>query len=364
MPLSRVKPSNYENLLRAKSAEATALLSRFGAPEPQVFASQATGFRMRAEFRMWHEGDALDFVMFHPEEPRKPVVVDEFPIACQRIQELMPVLRDRLRANEILRRKLFQVEFLSTLAGDTLLTLVYHRRLEADWEAEAATLGEALEVSIVGRSRRQKLVVGRDYVEEVLAPDGKPFRYRQYEQAFTQPNAMLNVRMLEWACAQASSLQGDLLELYCGNGNFTLPLSRHFDQVIATELAKSSIRAARENLLANGIDNVAMIRLSAEEVTQAMRGVREFRRLGDLPQPLQAYSLDTIFVDPPRAGLDSATVQMASEFASIIYISCNPHSLAQNLESLCQTHRVQQCALFDQFPYTDHLECGVFLQRG
>ena len=85
--------------------------------------------------------------------------------------------------------------------------------------------------------------------------------------------------MIEWACERATGLAGDLLELYCGNGNFTLPLSLHFDEVIATELSKTSIRAARENLAENTIGNVEMIRLSAEEVTEAMQGKREFRRL-------------------------------------------------------------------------------------
>jgi tRNA (uracil-5-)-methyltransferase len=132
--------------------------------------------------------------------------------------------------------------------------------------------------------------------------------YRQYEQSFAQPNVFVNEHMLTWACDRAAALSGDLLELYCGNGNFTLPLAGHFDEVIATELSKSGTRAARENLEENGVDNVQVIRLSAEEVSQAMAGTREFRRLAQLPRPLADYSLHTVFVDPPRAGLDAATL--------------------------------------------------------
>jgi tRNA (uracil-5-)-methyltransferase len=54
---------------------------------------------------------------------------------------------------------------------------------------------------------------------------------------------------------------------------------------------------------------------------------------------------------------------MAARFQTIIYISCNPHSLAENLQALDATHRIGQFALFDQFPYTDHMECGVLLHR-
>jgi len=362
MPLSRVDPARYSELLGQKVEAMSTLLAPFSPPPPRIFPSQASGFRMRAEFRVWHEGDDLNYVMFRRDTPRTPVAIQEFPIAHSQIQRLMPVLRDKLKRNVTLRRKLFQVEFLTTLAGDMLVSLIYHRRLEQDWESAAKALAAELEISIVGRSRKQKLVIGRDFVREVLPVESVDYHYRQYEQAFTQPNGALNIRMIEWACECASALTGDLLELYCGNGNFTLPLSRRFDNVIATELSKTSIRAARENLHENRIENVQMIRLSAEEVTRAMRGEREFRRLAALPKPLNEYDLRTIFLDPPRAGLDQHTTQMASGFPAIIYVSCNPQTLAQNLELLGKTHHIEQFAAFDQFPYTDHLECGVFLR--
>jgi tRNA (uracil-5-)-methyltransferase len=299
--------------------------------------------------------------MYRREDPRTPVPLTRFPVASERIQALMPALIEKLRPEQILRRKLFQVEFLSTLSGDTLVSLIYHRRLDDEWEQAARALASELGVSIVGRSRKQKLVVGREYVVERFSVQGTDYSYRQYEQAFTQPNGELNIRMVEWACAQAEDLGGDLLELYCGNGNFTLPLSRHFDQVIATELSKASIKAASENILANDIRNIEMIRLSAEEVTQAMNGERSFRRLAHLPRPLLEYNLDSLFVDPPRAGMDPDTASMASRFRNILYISCNPHTLAANLGQLRGSHEISRFALFDQFPYTDHMECGVLL---
>ena len=363
MPLSAVDPARYQQLLAEKCARVTALLAPFEPPVANVYPSAPTGFRMRAEFRMWHEGDDLDYVMFRRNEPTVPVPVTHFPIACERIQQLMPLLQSALRETPVLRRKLFQTEFLSTLAGDSLVTLVYHRRLEADWESAAADLAEQLGISIVGRSRKQKMVVGRNFVTESLTVKGRDYSYRQYEQAFTQPNARVNMDMISWACERGASLTGDLLELYCGNGNFSLPLAGQFGHLIATELSKTSVRAARENLAENAIHNVDIIRLSAAEVTQAMNGEREFRRLAELPKSLQDYDLRTIFVDPPRAGLDEQTLQMASTFPAIIYISCNPQTLADNLAILCLSHRIEHFALFDQFPYTDHMECGVLLLR-
>jgi tRNA (uracil-5-)-methyltransferase len=363
MPLSAINPHNYDELLQEKCAEVDALLAPFSPPKAEIFPSVTTGYRMRAEFRLWHEGDEINYAMYRRDDPKTPIAIQHFPVACESIQTLMPQLLDQLKANTELRRKLFQVEFLSTLAGETLVTLIYHRKLDEQWETLARQLAGQLKILIIGRSRKQKVIVERDYVRETLDIAGRAYHYRQYEQAFTQPNARVNIKMIEWALACAKPLGGDLLELYCGNGNFTLPLAGEFEQVIATELSKTSIRAARENLRENAIDNVEMIRLSAEEVTEALTGKRTFRRLADLPKLLTEYQLDTVFVDPPRAGLDEHTEQMVSRFDSILYISCNPVTLAKNLATLSQTHEIKRFALFDQFPYTHHMECGVFLQK-
>jgi tRNA (uracil-5-)-methyltransferase len=70
-----------------------------------------------------------------------------------------------------------------------------------------------------------------------------------------------------------------------------------------------------------------------------------------------------VFVDPPRAGLDPATLELVKGYDRILYISCNPETLAQNLDELNKTHRITRCALFDQFPYSHHMESGVLLER-
>ena len=109
------------------------------------------------------------------------------------------------------------------------------------------------------------------------------------------------------------------------------------------------------------ISNIEFARLSSEEFTQALEGTREFRRLADID--LASYNFSTVFVDPPRAGLDEGTCKLIERFERIVYISCNPDTLARDLSTLCQTHTLTALALFDQFPYTHHRECGVVLER-
>ena len=78
---------------------------------------------------------------------------------------------------------------------------------------------------------------------------------------------------------------------------------------------------------------------------------------------LDAYEFSTVLVYRPRAGLDAESCHQISEYAQIVYISCNPATLAENLTILTQTHHIERFALFDQFPFTEHCECGVLLTR-
>lgn len=76
--------------------------------------------------------------------------------------------------------------------------------------------------------------------------------------------------MLGWVRQQAAGLGGDLLELYCGNGNFTMALAPLFGRVLATEVSKTSVLAAQYNINANCIDNIAIVRMSSDEISGAL----------------------------------------------------------------------------------------------
>ena len=355
-------PSAYAAQLEDKKSRLAGLLAPFAAPAPEVFESPREHYRLRAEFRLWREtgNEKRYYAMFEQGDKHTPILIEDFPIASRRINELMPRLKAAW-ADPALGFKLFQVEFLTTLAGDALITLCYHRPIDDAWRQAAEKLAAELGVNLVGRSRGKRIVVGRDYVEEELSVAGRRFRYRQPEGAFTQPNGEVNQKMLGWAYEALGQRDDDLLELYCGNGNFTLPLATRVRKVLATEISKSSVNAALANLADNAVDNVSLVRLSAEELTQALNEVRPFRRLADID--LKSYAFGSVFVDPPRAGMDPDTCELTRRFERILYISCNPETLAQNIAQLHDTHRISRGARFDQFPYPPPMESGVLLDR-
>lgn len=357
---------HYPQLLAEKQQRLQTLLAAYQAPPVACFASPVSHYRQRVEFRIWHEGADLYQVMFNPTN-RSWFRIDHFPAASQLINRLIPEIMSGLRITPELRYKLFRIDYLSSLSGDGLVTLLYHRPLTAIWREQAQQLRDRVQqalgmtLQIVGRALKQCISVDHPFIDEVLSIQGRQFHYRQIEGTFTQPNAQVNCQMLSWACDRLRGSTGDLLELYCGSGNFTLPLAQHFRQVLATEVVKAAVQAAQYNLTCNHIENVHVVRLSASELRQALHRERTFRRLAAMA--LSDFDCQTVLVDPPRCGLDAATLRWIQQYDQILYFSCNPETLGDNLSLLSQTHATAQCALFDQFPYTDHSECGVLLQR-
>ena len=290
----------YDAQLAEKVVRLQSMMTPFNAPVPEVFRSPVSHYRMRAEFRIWHDGDDLYHIIFD-QQTKSRIRVDSFPAASELINQLMTLIIDGVRDNPVLRHKLFQIDYLTTQSNQAIVSLLYHKALTDEWREQAEALRDALRaqninVHLIGRATKTKIMLDQDYVDERLPVAGKEMVYRQVENSFTQPNAAMNVQI---------------------------------------------------------------VRMAAEEFTQAMNGVRQFNRLEGID--LKSYQCETIFVDPPRSGLDSETEKMVQAYPRILYISCNPETLCKNLETLSQTHKVERLALFDQFPYTHHMECGVLL---
>lgn len=364
MAVIKIDTTQYQTQLNEKEQRIIAQFKRFGVEQLDVFSSEPTNYRQRAEFRVWHEGDDLFHIMFD-QQTKEKIRVDTFDPAAPLVSEIMQVMIENLKPCEVLRRKLFQIDYLSTLSGEILVSLLYHKPLDDEWlreiKALKAKLSKKYKIDFIGRARKQKLVLGNDFVTERLTVNGQEFIYQQVENSFTQPNAKVNISMLEWAQDLCKPLKNDLLELYCGNGNFSIALAGSFNKVLATEISKSSVHSAQYNIAKNKVDNLDIIRMSSEEFTQAMKGERTFSRLEGID--LTSYDCQTILVDPPRAGMDTLTCDLVANYENIIYISCNPDTLERDLDHLARTHNVKRFAIFDQFPYTHHIESGVFLQK-
>ena len=331
----------------------------------EVYESEEQNFRYKAEFRLWKSFTndnklKLSYAMI--DFDKKALEINTCHIVSLDIKELMPKLLACILEDDILSFKLYGCEFLNSTKGETILTLIYHKKLDAKWIEKAKDLELKLNIKIVGRSKKQKLVLSDDYINEVLSINNKDIKYIYKENAFSQANTKVNIKMIEWIINNAT-LSNDLCELYCGSGNFTIALSPYFRKVLATEISKTSIQTAKINCELNAITNIKFARLSSQEFAQAYSKERKFRRLEDINVDISSYDFSSILVDPPRIGLDNETIQFIEHFEQIIYISCNTLSLYENLLSLSKNYNIKHFAFFDQFAYTKHIETIIILEK-
>ena len=361
---SHLEALSYEEQFLAKKQALAEYLSTFYRKDIDLFRSLEKHYRMRAEFRIWHDGADTYHIMFD-QQTKEKYRVDSFPSACLLINNVMQATINFILTSPSLRVKLFQIDYLATTTEELVITLLYHKKLDEQWSEQAKLLIAKLQhmgnINIIGRAKKQKLVIGNDFVTETLCVKKQTFSFKQIENSFTQPNAAINIKMIDWVINNIDKPHTDLLELYCGAGNFSIPLSLYFRKVLATEISKTSVKAAQDNIRLNAIDNLIIARLSSEEFVEAYTKVRAFTRLANID--LDSYDFSTVLVDPPRAGLDATTLSLIAKFNTIIYISCNPNTLVENLAILTNTHAVEKAALFDQFPFTHHMESGVILHK-
>lgn len=170
---------------------------------------------------------------------------------------------------------------------------------------------------------------------------------------FTQVNAEINRRMVPYALALLDPQPDEsVLDLFCGLGNFTLPLARKAREVVGVEGVAGLVQRARENAARNGITNAEFhVANLAQDVTQ-------------LPWLKQHY--DKILVDPPRSGAIEVLHQLASFTPKrLVYVSCNPATLARDADTLVHQYgyRLVKAGVMDMFPHTAHVESIALFVR-
>jgi len=346
----------YAEQLKMKSEKLTEMFSEFDMPQIEVIHGSDEHFRARAEFRVWHEGDESFYAMRKRKEDGRGVIpIQECKIVDKSIYDIMTPLLKEIQNNQNLRFKLYEIDFLSNSKGELIISLIYHRKVDETIAEDIKKLKEKFKnADFIVRKKGRKYVFDKNYLIEELDINSKIYKYKIIENTFSQPNRQMNCKMIEWAMKNSEDLKGDLVELYCGNGNFTIPLSERFNKVIATEISKESIEAATYNAEINDRDNITFLAMSAAEFSALYK---------DKSPLITKYDLKNVLIDPPRAGLDDKSREFVDEFENIIYISCNPETLHRDLKTLAKGRKIKAFAFFDQFPYTNHAECGVVLVK-
>ena len=290
-------------------------------------------------------------------EDEKKKYMDRSSIPHPCIQQLMPNLLSRINDSELMQKKLFQINF-RTSGTRVLVTLIYHKPLQKDWMQAAKKIQDNYKnLSLIGRSKKQKVLIGGEDLEVICNYANSSFKILQNDLVFFQPNFYLYSFMVSFITKQLEGAK-DLLELYCGCGGFTLPLASKFNKVFATENNRHSIRLLKESIKLNNLSNVETARLSDDETASALANERPFRRLENID--MQSYQFSHILMDPPRAGLSDETITLSKKFKNMIYISCNPETFLRDVVKVGRN--IEAIAIFDQFANTQHLEVIALLK--
>ena len=325
-------------------------LSSLSDIKPSIFLSPASGYRARCEFGI----SKNSYTMV---EDGKRIYMDVSKIPHHSIQKIMPKLLKYINESGILKSKLFQINFRSS-GSDVLATMIYHKKLKDEWSIEAKDIQAKFKnLYIIGRSKNQKITNDKENLKIICKYKNSSFEIFQNDVVFFQPNFYLYSMMISFITDYLKDSK-DLLEVYCGCGGFTLPLSSKFNKVFATENNRHAIKLLLESIKLNEITNIETARLSDNETALALSNKRIFRRLKDID--LTSYNFSHILVDPPRAGLSIETINLSNQFKNMIYISCNPETFFRDLKIM--KREVKLIGLFDQFSNTDHLEVIAILK--
>lgn len=198
--------------------------------------------------------------------------------------------------------------------------------------------------SIYVRKNKYKLIYGKEYIIDkigeckfVISPDS-------FFQVNTAMAYKLYSKVMDYASIDSSS---NVLDLYCGTGTIGLFVGKYCKSLVGVEINESAIHDANINKDLNGISNAKFICGDSGEVLKKLD-----------------KNFDVVIVDPPRSGLSELSInEVISVGASrIIYVSCDPVTLARDLNILKNYYNIEEISLFDLFPNTNHVECVCVLK--
>ncbi|MBD3241981.1 MAG: methyltransferase [Chitinivibrionales bacterium] len=276
-------------------------------PPVEEFRSAETRYRIRAQFKVAPDGDAVGF---YRRGSNDIVALDACPLLAEPLEHFLTRL---------------------TAAGPTLGLSV--RQVKA-----IAGTGDSIASS--------PTIPGLSSPGARIEVGGRTFEVRG--DSFFQGNRYLLEKLGRWAEDKLPG--GECVDLYGGVGFFSIMLSRCFSRIRLVEAEPSLVRLARRNFAANGLDHCTAESAQAERyAASATQGP------------------DCLIVDPPRQGLTRAVREGIARLRprAVLYVACDPATQARDVGELVRNHGYvfTHCALFDLYPNTHHLESAVVLAR-
>ncbi len=307
------------------------------------------GYRGHAILQCSYDPDlSLGFFM---KKTNKVVEFDQCPILSPGVQKIIDGLKRILRDNPL--PGLSSIEVHAPQAESILLA-----RLDRTDPKRVSRIMEKVynDLDISGVSfamlgpKRSDYVLGQKFCRYSLQIHGRPVHLSSAFGGFIQANEQVNTDLIEYVASLASGSE-HILDLYSGAGNFSIPLSRASSRVVGIEQSHKLVSQGRVSAKKNRAENVRFLAMDAKRAVESARD--------------ENVGFDTVVLDPPREGAkDVARILPELKAKRIVYISCNPSTLARDLKPIVGAgYAVKSVKMFDMFPQTYHIESVTYLER-
>lgn len=362
---------DYEYQLQAKRNHLVQALERIGGFREVLVNSvlnvtEPLAYRNKATYPLRRSSTGQVQAGYYQKGSHQIVNLNQCPIQDQRLNPLLSEVKQDLQTRgwgiydeKLHRGKVRHLSLrIGRRTGETLLTLVAKDSNLIGLEAQAQEwlsrypnlVGVALNLNsdrtnaIFGKETRT--IAGQPHLREEFAGVTFHILPDTFFQVHTeQAEALLNVIL------EGLNLQGTetVVDAYCGIGTLTLPIAKCVNRAIGLEVQPEAVEQARRNAELNRLENVTI-------------------QVGTVEKNLQALDVrpDIVLLDPPRKGCEPSVIDTlkAMQPERIVYVSCNPATLARDLKLLCDQHyQIDRVQPADFFPQTAHVECAAFLSR-
>ncbi|SNB45609.1 23S rRNA (uracil(1939)-C(5))-methyltransferase RlmD [Geobacter sp. DSM 9736] len=345
----------YSEQLNSKQEIFTELLTRIARLEPEVIepivgSTEQFGYRTRIQLKVRYISGVLHLGFYRAGSHFVVDIPEHCPITRLPINRLIPRLYGLLSTLPE-PDKVPQVDAAAGEDGRVLLTFHYiGGRLDETisfLEKNSHALPEVEGIWLQSGRKASLVHVTGGTALSYCVPDsaGRILRLIFSRGGFSQVNLQQNVKLVETVLEWLQDRRlGRVLDIFCGNGNFSLPLASAADAILGIEGYQPSIDDARENSLKNGIQNAEYVCADAAE------GIGKVIERGEY--------FHTVILDPPRDGARDIVAKLITlKPQVIIYVSCDPATLARDLSLLRKGgYAVVKSRPFDMFPQTYHIE--------
>ena len=332
-----------ETIVRATGCDASLIL-------PIVAAPEEVGYRCRTQIKCKMTSRGL-LTGFYRTGSHTIVDTDICPV----LDPLIPALLKQFKAcvvGFLQVDKISQVDFCVDPVGRGSLLAHFSGSDTAGLSSALYGLGDDQNLSVYIQSRNKKTITVVDGPTQLITPEDDNSRQLSFPPGgFIQINLQQNQKLVAEVLQNAIKTGHErVLDLYSGIGNFSLPLARQCAEVVGVEEYEPGVEAAIRNAHINNLENVSFVVGRAERI---------------IDQLINTSRFDTVVLDPPRSGAAQVVKSLINlQPDRIIYVSCDPTTLARDLVALLDGgYRLLSARPVDMFPQTWHIEAIAVLTR-